>query len=66
MLGFNLDDVAPRTMCSPAQAEKKGLSKLVEAFAEKPRGEPVLARESDKRPALPPAFTAVDTGNMLE
>jgi hypothetical protein len=66
MLGFDLDKVAPRKLCSPAQAEKLGLSQLVEGFAEKPRGAAVLAPESDKRPALAPDFDVMDAGHLLD
>jgi hypothetical protein len=65
MLGFDLDIVAPRKMCSPAQAEKV-MKQLVEAFAEKPQGNPVLAPITDKRAALSPHFEAFDAGNLLE
>jgi hypothetical protein len=65
-LGFDLDKVAPRKLCSPAQAEKLGLKQLVDGFAEKPRGNPVLAPINDKRPALPPHFEVVDAGNLLD
>jgi hypothetical protein len=65
-LGFDLDALAPRKLCSPAQAEKLGLKQLAEAFAEKPRGVPVLAPVSDKRPALSPHFEVVDAGNLLD
>lgn len=45
---------------TPAQAEKRvgtKEKKLLEGFIEKPVGEPVLARETDRRPALAPDFT---------
>jgi hypothetical protein len=66
VLGFDLDTLAPRKLCSPAQAEKAGLKNLVEQFAEKPKGNPVLAPDTDKRPALPAHFQVLDAGDLLE
>jgi hypothetical protein len=57
-----------QTLITPAQAEKllKGADKkVVEAYSEKPRGEPRLAPITDKRPALAPHFEAVDMGDVL-
>lgn len=65
-LGLDLDKVAPRKLFSPAQAEKLGMQNLVDAFAEKPRGAPVLAPVTDRRPALAPHFEVVDAGNLLD
>lgn len=61
-LGFGADDIRPRKLVSPAQAEKLAGKKAVENFITKPKGEPVLAPASDKRPALPADFTALDSG----
>lgn len=66
VLGFDLDILAPRKLCSPAQAEKAGLKQMVEQFAEKPKGNPVLAPSTDKRPALPAHFEALDVGDVLD
>lgn len=65
VLGLDLDRIAPRKLVSPAQMEKVA-PKLAEQYAEKPRGEPVLAPASDKRPALPPDFTQEVAGNLLD
>lgn len=66
-LDLDLDRVAPRKLISPAQMEKvsKSMGTFVEQFAEKPRGAPVLAPETDKRPALPPVVEAVDMEDKL-
>jgi hypothetical protein len=54
----------PPKLISPAQAEK--LVKGLDPFIEKPKGEPRLAKESDKRPALGPHFDAVEVGDPLD
>jgi hypothetical protein len=54
----------PPKLISPAQAEK--LTDTLDAFIEKPKGEPRLAKETDKRPALPPHFTDLDLGDVLD
>ena len=58
--GLDEDEIAPRKLCTPAQAEKvlggKEGKELVSKLAETPEGEATLAREEDSRPALPPAF----------
>ena len=67
VLGFNEEEFAPRELVSPAQAEKLVGKKLVEEFIETPRGNPSLAPEADKRPALPPAMAAIpDIDHLLE
>lgn len=58
-LGLSEDDYMPRELLSPAQAEKvvgRGGKELLAAFVEKPEGNPMLARETDPRPALPGDF----------
>lgn len=52
-------EVAPRSLLTPAQAEKLLGKKAVEEFVHTPVGEPTLVRESDKRTALPPEFEVV-------
>jgi hypothetical protein len=65
-VGLAEDAYAPRSLVSPAQAEKllKGYTKADDLadLIEKPKGEPVLAPASDKRPALPPDFNALEEG----
>jgi hypothetical protein len=65
LFGLDPDKVAPRKLISPAQMEKMSEA-LVEQFAEKPRGAPVLAPESDKRPALADDFQVMDAGHLLD
>jgi hypothetical protein len=68
VLGYEPDNYAPRKLLSPAQVEKLLKNKdVVAGFIEKPAGSPVLAPESDKRPALAgQVFDAIpDTGNLL-
>jgi hypothetical protein len=68
-LGYEPDNYAPRKLLSPAQTEKLLKNKtVVEKFTETPVGNPVLAPESDKRPALAAqVFDAIpDTGKLLE
>lgn len=68
VLGYEPDQIAPRTLLSPAQVEKLLKNKeVVAAYIEKPAGSPVLAPESDKRPALASqVFDAIpDAGNLL-
>ena len=59
---IDLDIAMPRTLLSPAQMEKK--VKGVEKFIEHPRGNPTIAPDSDKRPALEPDFEQLETVNM--
>ena len=69
VLGYDPDQFAPRKLLSPAQVEKMLKNKdAVAGFIEKPAGNPVLAPESDKRPALAAqVMDAIpDTGNLLE
>jgi hypothetical protein len=68
VLGYERDQIAPRKLLSPAQVEKLLKNKeVVAGFVETPAGNPVLAPESDKRPALAgQVFDAIpDTGNLL-
>lgn len=62
LLGAKRAELYPPKLISPAQAEK--LLKLpagaIDELAPKPAGEPVLARESDPRPACMPDFPALD------
>lgn len=53
-----------KKLISPAKAEK--LTKDIDHLITTPRGNPVLAKENDKRPALAPHFEAVDCGNLLD
>lgn len=66
-LGLTEDEIAPRTMISPAQAEellvkqgykRKMLPELIGHVIRKSPGGPTMVRESDKRPAL----SAADEG----
>jgi len=65
LLGFDLDDVAPRKLISPAKAEALVGKKLLGDYITAPPGNPMLAPESDKRPALV-HFDALDVGNLLD
>lgn len=51
-----------RKLVTPAQAEKLA---DVGQYVEKPRGEPKLVPESDKRTALPPQFEPLDVADLL-
>lgn len=68
-LGVPEDDVAPRSMCSPAQAEK-ALNRfklgaqwnIVSALVDRPQGKPTMVDESNRRPEYIPGseFGIVD------
>lgn len=69
VLGYSPDQIAPRKLLSPAQVEKLLKNKeAVAGFITTPEGAPVLAPESDKRPALAAqVFDSIpDTGKLLE
>jgi len=69
VLGYEPDQIAPRKLLSPAQVEKLLKDRnCVASFIETPVGNPVLAPESDKRPALAgQVFESIpDTGRLLE
>lgn len=69
VLGYDRDTIAPRKLLSPAQVEKLLKNKdVVAPFIETPVGNPVLAPESDKRPALAAqVFDSIpDTGDLLK
>ena len=55
-----------RTAALRSLDPKAGLKALVEQFAEKPKGNPVLAADTDKRPALPAHFEVFDVGDILD
>jgi hypothetical protein len=66
LFGCNEEEFAPRKMLTPAKAEKLLKNEQVMAdLIETPAGSPVLARESDKRPALT-TMNHVDFGNLLD
>ena len=66
MLGYNEVEFAPPKLVTPAKAEALLKNKQVMAdLIETPKGSPVLAPESDKRPALA-GMTPVDFGNLLD
>lgn len=58
-LGYDEDDFYPRSLVTPAQAEKmlgKTGKDILAAYITTPEGEATLAPESDPRPALPGDF----------
>lgn len=61
--GVLIDEVAPRKLISPAQAEKllgkKEAKERLAGLIEKPEGEPTIAPLSDRRKALEPDFKAL-------
>lgn len=63
--GLPVDKLAPRTLVSPAQAEKlvpDALLPVIKPFIVKPRGQPTVAPESDRRPSIGASdFDVVDT-----
>jgi hypothetical protein len=65
-LGFNEEDFAPRRMVSPAQAEKMAGQDAVASLITTPRGEPVLAPVTDKRPEYKAFSSLADVAGMLE
>lgn len=61
-LGYKLDDIAPRSMITPPQAEKligKTSAKILAPLIEKPKGGPTLVLEDDEREPIKPDFEAV-------
>jgi len=61
-LGYDKDDIAPRKLLTPAQAEKlvgRAAARLLAPIIEKPKGDATLAPEGDPRPSLAPDFGPV-------
>lgn len=60
---FDVDEIAPRKLISPAQAEKllgkKEAKERLAGLIGKPEGEPTIAPLSDRRKALEPDFQAL-------
>lgn len=54
--GFDLDQVAPRSPIGITDLKKILTKEEVEALTTKPEGQPTLAKESDRRPALDSEF----------
>jgi hypothetical protein len=62
-LGYTVDDVEPRDMITPAQAEKlvgSKTKKLLASLIEKPKGEATVVSEDDPRESLTPDFEKVE------
>lgn len=62
-LGYKPDDIAPREMITPAQAEKlvgRKTANLLAPLIEKPKGGPTLVSLDDPRPSIVADFTPCD------